>query len=41
MSNHDLSVLFFLELAFILVIIRLAGAIAKKIGQPQAVGEMK
>lgn len=40
MSNHELSILFFLELAFILVVIRLVGAIAKKIGQPQAVGEM-
>jgi Kef-type K+ transport system membrane component KefB len=40
MSNHDLSILFFLELAFILAVIRIVGIIAKKIGQPQVVGEM-
>jgi Kef-type K+ transport system membrane component KefB len=40
MSNHDLSILFFLELAFILVVIRVVGIIAKKIGQPQVIGEM-
>jgi Kef-type K+ transport system membrane component KefB len=40
MSNHDLSILFFLELAFILAVIRVVGIVAKKIGQPQVIGEM-
>jgi len=40
MSTHDLSILFFLELAFILAVIRIVGMIARKIGQPQVVGEM-
>jgi len=40
MSNHELSILFFLQLAFILAVIRIVGVIARKIGQPQVVGEM-
>ncbi len=40
MSNHELSILFFLQLAFILAIIRLVGIAVRKIGQPQVVGEM-
>lgn len=40
MSNFELSVLFFLQLAVILGVIRLVGVAAKKIGQPQVVGEM-
>ena len=40
MSNFELSILFFFQLAFILAVIRLVGVIAKKIGQPQVVGEM-
>lgn len=40
MSNTELSVLFFLQLAVILGICRLVGFLAKKIGQPQVVGEM-
>jgi Kef-type K+ transport system membrane component KefB len=40
MTNHELSILFFLQFAFILAVIRLVGAGARKIGQPQVVGEM-
>jgi Kef-type K+ transport system membrane component KefB len=40
MSNHDLSILLFLQLAFILIVIRVVGSLAKKIGQPQVIGEM-
>lgn len=40
MSNHDLSILFFLQLAFILFVIRVVGMLARKIGQPQVVGEI-
>ncbi len=40
MSNHELSILFFLQLAFILLVIRLVGWLAKRVGQPQVVGEM-
>lgn len=40
MTNHELSIQFFLQLAFILLVIRLVGMLAKKIGQPQVVGEM-
>jgi Kef-type K+ transport system membrane component KefB len=39
-SNMELSVHFFLQLAFILVICRVVGLAAKKIGQPQVIGEM-
>ena len=40
MSDFELSVLFFLQLAVILAAVRLVGLGAKKIGQPQVVGEM-
>ena len=40
MSNTELAVLFFLQLAVILVVCRLVGFLAKKVGQPQVVGEM-
>jgi Kef-type K+ transport system membrane component KefB len=40
MSNTELAILFFLQLAFILAICRFVGFLAKKIGQPQVVGEM-
>lgn len=37
---HALSASFFLQMAVILVICRLVGILAKKVGQPQVVGEM-
>lgn len=40
MSNSELSILFFLQLAVILAAVRLVGLLARKIGQPQVVGEM-
>src|SRR5262245_58697474 len=40
MSNHELSVLFFLQLTIILAAVRLAGTLARKAGQPRVVGEM-
>lgn len=40
MSNTELSILFFLQLAIILGVCRLVGFLARKIGQPQVVGEM-
>jgi Kef-type K+ transport system membrane component KefB len=40
LSNTELAVLFFLQLAVILGICRLVGFLAKRIGQPQVVGEM-
>ena len=40
MSNAELAILFFLQLAVILGICRLVGFLASKIGQPQVVGEM-
>lgn len=40
MSNHELSILLFLQLGIILIFVRLVGLAAKKIGQPQVVGEM-
>ncbi len=40
MSNHELSILLFLQLGVILIFVRLVGMAAKKIGQPQVVGEM-
>jgi Kef-type K+ transport system membrane component KefB len=40
MSNFDLSVLFFLQLAVILATCRGVGALARRLGQPAAVGEM-
>ncbi|MDZ4864968.1 MAG: cation:proton antiporter [Gemmatimonadota bacterium] len=40
MSNFDLSVLFFLQLAFILGICRIVGALFARMGQSQVVSEM-
>lgn len=40
MSQLELSILFFLQLAVILMTCRAVGALAKYIGQPQVVGEM-
>lgn len=40
MSNSELAVLFFLQLATVVGACRLVGLLAKKIGQPQVVGEM-
>ncbi|GLV53922.1 potassium transporter [Dictyobacter sp. S3.2.2.5] len=40
MSNAELSILFFMQLAVILGICRLVGFLARKVGQPQVVGEM-
>ena len=40
MSNFELSIKFFFQLAFILATCRVVGLIAKRFGQPQVVGEM-
>ena len=40
MSNQELSMLFFLQLAVILLAVRLVGQLARRFGQPQVVGEM-
>lgn len=40
MSNSALSIQFFLQLAVILGVCRVVGMLAKRIGQPQVVGEM-
>lgn len=40
MSNFELSIRFFFQLAFILACCRIVGLIAKRFGQPQVVGEM-
>lgn len=40
MSNLDLAIRFFLQLAVILVVCRIVGVIAKRFGQPQVVAEM-
>lgn len=40
MSNSELAILFSLQLAVILGVCRIVGFLAKKIGQPQVVGEM-
>jgi Kef-type K+ transport system membrane component KefB len=40
LSNAELAILFFLQLAVILGVCRLVGFLAKKVGQPQVVGEM-
>lgn len=40
MSTFDLSVLFFLQLAFVLAVCRLSGFLFSYFGQPQVVGEM-
>jgi Kef-type K+ transport system membrane component KefB len=40
MSSHELSIVFFLALAAILLACRLVGYLARYVGQPQVVGEM-
>jgi len=40
MSNNDLAIQFFLQLAFIVATCRLVGLLARTIGQPQVVAEM-
>ena len=40
MSNSELAIRFFLQLAIILAVCRLVGLLAQKVGQPQVVGEM-
>ncbi|MFM7585007.1 MAG: cation:proton antiporter, partial [Caldilinea sp.] len=40
MSSFELSVLFFLQLAIILLVCRIVGWAARWFGQPQVVGEM-
>lgn len=40
MSAAQLSAAFFLQMFFILLVCRLIGALARKLGQPQVVGEM-
>lgn len=40
MTNFELSIRFFFQLAFILAMCRVVGLIAKRFGQPQVVGEM-
>lgn len=40
MSNAQLSATFFLQMFFILVVCRLVGMMARRLGQPQVVGEM-
>lgn len=39
-NNFNLSILFFLQLTIILIAIRLVGLAARRLGQPQVVGEM-
>ena len=40
MPTAQLSVYFFLQLALILVACRLVGGLARRLGQPQVIGEM-
>jgi Kef-type K+ transport system membrane component KefB len=40
MGNVELAIQFFLQLAIILVCCRLVGGVARRLGQPQVVGEM-
>lgn len=40
MSNFELSIRFFFQVAFILATCRVVGLVAKRFGQPQVVGEM-
>jgi len=40
MSNHQLSAAFFLQMFVIMAACRLVGLVAKRLGQPQVVGEM-
>src|SRR6266568_4383112 len=39
MTNAQLSVAFFLQMFFILVVCRVVGIMARRLGQPQVVGE--
>src|SRR5437870_8776929 len=39
-TNAQLSVAFFLQMFFILAVCRLVGMLARRLGQPQVVGEM-
>src|SRR6266404_5193450 len=40
MSNNDLAIRFFLQLAFIVAACRIVGLVARRFGQPQVVAEM-
>src|SRR2546427_6733774 len=40
MTNAQLSTAFFLQMFFILAVCRVVGAMSRKLGQPQVVGEM-
>src|SRR6266849_359389 len=40
MSNNDLAIRLFLQLAFIVATCRIVGLLAKRVGQPQVVAEM-
>ena len=40
MSNLELARTFFLQMAVILLVVRAAGKLAKRLGQPQVIGEM-
>lgn len=40
MTNFEISIRFFLQLAFILAVCRVVGMVARRFGQPQVVGEM-
>src|SRR6266702_6656614 len=40
MSDSQLSVAFFLQMFFILAVCRVVGALSRRLGQPQVVGEM-
>ena len=40
MSSQQISALFFFQMFFILAVCRLVGLLARKLGQPQVVGEM-
>lgn len=40
MTNNDLAIRFFLQLAFIVATCRVVGLLAKRVGQPQVVAEM-
>jgi Kef-type K+ transport system membrane component KefB len=40
MTNFELSIRFFLQLAFIIAVCRVVGFSVKRVGQPQVVGEM-
>jgi Kef-type K+ transport system membrane component KefB len=40
MTNAQLSMLFFLQVAAVLLLCRVAGVVARRVGQPEAVGQM-